>query len=449
VTGGEAPRHPAEPPPSLAAGRVRTVPELAAVLRWLRRRQAWARGAAPLTYRELAAATGWSYGCFSGYFRGTVLPPSDRFDMLIGLLGAGAVERSRLATVRDGVADRRDEPPAPLEPTRPAAELSAALLDAAPTGELLARIERDLRAIGARYTRTGPLSSAGRLMETLAQLDLLAERRLSEALRHDVDLLAGLTHRLLGHAHYDLANSAASYQHGRAALWHADRAGHRALQAHALDLLTGVAYRAAAAGTALRYAQQGLWHVHQNQGDVAAALLVGEARAHAALGDAPRAHRAVRAGERVFDNCEPDEISLAADVLRFNQPTYAFQAADLLLGIPGQEPLAERYARRSIDLHVRGGVPGPASPRYQAASYLTLAQCLVHRRDLTGAVNAIDGMPSLRPVDLIETVVLAARRVVLASGDLRRGTVIVDKLTERIGDVQSCSTVPAPGGAPR
>jgi hypothetical protein len=71
----------------------------------------------------------------------------------------------------------------------------------------------------------------------------------------------------------------------------------------------------------------------------------------------------------------------------------------------------------------------------------------VHRRDLTGAVDAIDGMPTLRPVDLIETVVLAARRVVLASGDLRRGTVVVDKLTERIGDVQSRSTVPAPRGA--
>ncbi|HEX4701728.1 MAG TPA: hypothetical protein VH352_06325, partial [Pseudonocardiaceae bacterium] len=126
TAGRTTPRHPAQPPTALSAGLVRTLSELAAVLRWLRRRQAWQRGAAPLTYRELAAATGWSYGCFSGYFRGTVLPPSDRFDTLIGLLGAGAVERSRLATVRDGVADRRDEPPAPLEPTRPAAELSAA-----------------------------------------------------------------------------------------------------------------------------------------------------------------------------------------------------------------------------------------------------------------------------------------------------------------------------------
>jgi hypothetical protein len=449
VTGGEAPGHPAQPPPSLAAGQVRTVPELAAVLRWLRRRQAWSRGAAPLTYRELAAATGWSYGCFSGYFRGTVLPPSDRFDTLIGLLGAGSPERARLATVRDGVADQRDEPPEPRDPVRPAAELSAALLDAAPTGELLARIERDLRAVGACYTRTGPLSCAGRLTETLSQLDLLAERRLTKAQRHDVDLLAGLTHRLLGHAHYDLANPAASYQHGRAALWHADRAGHRPLQAHALDLLTGVAYRVGAAGMALRYAQQGLWHVHQSQGDVAVALLVGEARARAALGDAPRAYRAVRAGERVFDTCAPDEISLAADVLRFNRPTHAFQAADLLLGSPGQEALAERYARRSIALHARGGVPGPASPRYQAAGHLTLAQCLVHRRDLTGAVDAIDAMPALRPADLIETVVLAARRVVLACGDLRRGKVVVDRLTERIGHVQPRSTVPAPGDARR
>lgn len=435
MSGGARPGHPADPPAALAAGRVRTVTELAEVLRWLRRRQAWARSTPPITYRELALATGWSYGSFSGYFRGTVLPPSDRFDTLTGLLGATPGERAHLATVRDAVADRRPDEPHQGQPPGMVsdAQLGAVLLDEAPTAELIARIDQDIRAVGSGYTHTGPLICGGRLAESLAALALLADRRLGRAARRDVDLLTGITHRLLGHVHYDLGNRVASYQHGRAALWHADRAGHPALQAHALDLLTGIAYRAGAPDAALRYASQGLWHVHRTEGEVAVALLIGEARAHAALGDARRAHRAVREGERVLEGCVSDEISRIADVLRFNRPIHAFQAADLLLGLPGQERTAERYARRSIDCRDETYTPGRASPRYQACCHLTLAQCLVHRRDLGGAAAAIGGMPDLRPVDMIQTVVLAARRVVTTLGDARRGAGIVDMLRDRVG----------------
>jgi hypothetical protein len=420
----------------LAAGQVRTVPELAEVLRWLRRRQAWTRGAAPVTYRELAAATGWSYGIFSGYFRGTVLPPSDRFDTLIRLLGATSTEQAQLATVRDGVADRRQcVPPEDPAETRPDDRLSFALLDAAPTGELLARIERELRSVGSCYIRSGPLACAGVLTETVARLDLLGERSLDRAARRDRDLLAGIAHRLLGHAHYDLGHPAASFAHGHAALRHAERAGHPALQAHALDLLTGVAHRAGAQEVALRYARQGLRHVHHDQGDVAVALLVGEARASAALGDRRRAYLAVREAEDVLDLCEPDEVSLTADVLRFNRPVYAFQAADLLVDMPGQASAAESYARRSIAAHDRGTTPGPSSARYQAVSFLTLARCLVHRHDLVGAADAVQGMPDLRPEDVIETVVLAAERVRTALADVRGGrpaAALVTALAERV-----------------
>jgi hypothetical protein len=421
---------PGHPPPP-AAGRVRTAAELAAVLRRLRRRHARARGTAPLTYRELAAATGWSYGSFSGYFRGTVLPPSDRFDTLVRLLGATPAEQAQLATARDGVADQRQCEPPGTDP-----HVGATLLDPAPTGELLARSERELRAVGSCYIRTGPLACAARLAEVVAQLDLLGDRNLTRPVRRDVDLLAGIAHRLLGHAHYDLGHPAASLTHGHAALRHAERAGHAALQAHALDLLTGVAHRAGADGASLRYARQGLGHVHHDRGDVAVALLVGEARASAALGDRQRAYQAVREAGRVLDTCEPDEVSLIADVLRFNRPVYAFQAADLFVDLPGQMSAAESYARTSIEAHAAGATPGPSSVRYQAVSYLTLAQCLVHRHDLAGAHEAVDGMPELRPGDLIETVLLAARRVVRALGDVpggRRGAAIIDTIAERVG----------------
>ncbi|MDG4786497.1 tetratricopeptide repeat protein [Micromonospora sp. WMMD1102] len=99
--------------------RVQTVAELAALLRHLRRREARLEGASPLTYRELAAKTGWSRGILGEYFAGRVLPPTDRFDILIRLLGATPGEQGALATARDRVEERR-RPAGPAEPVTPA-----------------------------------------------------------------------------------------------------------------------------------------------------------------------------------------------------------------------------------------------------------------------------------------------------------------------------------------
>jgi len=92
-----------------------TVPDLARLLRRLRRREARHRGGAELTYRELAAKTGWSLGIVAQYFSGKTLPPVDRFDVLIQLLGASPAEQGALATARDRVDEVRRSPgrPAP------------------------------------------------------------------------------------------------------------------------------------------------------------------------------------------------------------------------------------------------------------------------------------------------------------------------------------------------
>src|SRR5688572_6167427 len=85
----------------------RTAPDLARLLHQLRRREARRRGAQELTYRELAARTGWSLGIVAQYFSGKSVPPIDRFDVLIRLLGATASEQGNLATLRDRVAESR------------------------------------------------------------------------------------------------------------------------------------------------------------------------------------------------------------------------------------------------------------------------------------------------------------------------------------------------------
>lgn len=85
----------------------RTLPQLAQLLRRLHRRDARQRGTKARTYRELAAKTGWSHAMIAAYLRGTTLPPTDRFDELIALLGATPAERAHLARARDRVDELR------------------------------------------------------------------------------------------------------------------------------------------------------------------------------------------------------------------------------------------------------------------------------------------------------------------------------------------------------
>ncbi|MEV1017443.1 tetratricopeptide repeat protein [Micromonospora sp. NPDC049801] len=92
------------------AAAAQTLPDLAGLLRQLRRREARQQGETRLTYRQLAAKTGWSRGIIGEYFAGNVLPPPERFDALIRLLGASPTEQGVLATARDRIEERRRRP---------------------------------------------------------------------------------------------------------------------------------------------------------------------------------------------------------------------------------------------------------------------------------------------------------------------------------------------------
>lgn len=111
---------------SAAHGGIATLEDLARALRQLRRREARRQGQPELTYRELAAKTGWSVSIIGAYFTGKILPPTDRFDVLTALLGANAAEQGGLATARDRVAERRQvkAPPAAVAATRPPASVN-------------------------------------------------------------------------------------------------------------------------------------------------------------------------------------------------------------------------------------------------------------------------------------------------------------------------------------
>jgi tetratricopeptide (TPR) repeat protein/transcriptional regulator with XRE-family HTH domain len=114
-----------EPPGPLvsAAATVRTREDFAALLRELRRRHARSRQDSRLTYRELAARTGWSQTAIAEYFTARTLPPTERLDALLEVLSAIPAERRALATARDRVEEatrlaktRRAAPPLSTAP---------------------------------------------------------------------------------------------------------------------------------------------------------------------------------------------------------------------------------------------------------------------------------------------------------------------------------------------
>jgi tetratricopeptide (TPR) repeat protein len=118
--------------PAPAANQAQTLEELAALLRDLRRRHAREQRDSRLTYRELAQRTGWSQAAIAEYFTARTLPPTDRFDALIEVLGAGPAERRALADARDRVEENQRRakggrtagrtPPAPRSGPAPSGE---------------------------------------------------------------------------------------------------------------------------------------------------------------------------------------------------------------------------------------------------------------------------------------------------------------------------------------
>ncbi len=104
-----------------AAAAARDVADIAGLLRDLRRRHARQQFDSQLTYREIAAKTGWSQAAIAEYFSGRTLPPTVRLDGLASLLGASAAEQSALGTARDRVEERRRGAAAPVGGVAPVA----------------------------------------------------------------------------------------------------------------------------------------------------------------------------------------------------------------------------------------------------------------------------------------------------------------------------------------
>lgn len=89
------------------AASVTSLDRLSLLLRHLKRREARRSGGRELTHRQIAARAGWSPVSVTYYLSGAVLPPIDRFDSLVRLLGASPAEHAALVAARDRVEEQR------------------------------------------------------------------------------------------------------------------------------------------------------------------------------------------------------------------------------------------------------------------------------------------------------------------------------------------------------
>ena len=109
-----------------AAEQAGSLEDLAGLLRAMRRRHTRQSRDSALTYRELAQRTGWSRSAIAEYFTARTLPPADRFDALLTVLGALPGELRALADARDRVEEGRRlaahvgrvSPPSDIAPRR-------------------------------------------------------------------------------------------------------------------------------------------------------------------------------------------------------------------------------------------------------------------------------------------------------------------------------------------
>lgn len=176
----------------------------------------------------------------------------------------------------------------------------------------------------------------------------------------------------------------------------AQASGNRVLGAHVLAGMSDQATQLGFPEEGLRLAQAGRHGLRGLDAPAATTdLLVLEARAYAAMGNAMSAVHAIDDTERMFDRINPDD---EAEWARFIDEAYITgEIANSLRDLRDSDN-AERFAAQSIAACRRQG-----RARRASLSYATLAASHVERRDMEAAADAASrsldlasGVPSIR-----------------------------------------------------
>ncbi|MDT0345851.1 hypothetical protein [Streptomyces litchfieldiae] len=332
-------------------------------------------------------------------------------------------------------------PPLPSAPAIDEMEIRMTARDAADhAGEAAAQalpdltidqIEDDVRGLARRYPSTSPLDSYQRGRELLRLAQAMLDRTQRPRQRERLYLQAGATAALMASASFDLGSLSPAVQLARTAALYGEVIDHGPLQAYAHGALAYLAYWDGRPTDAVRLvatAQQ-----FGGLGDTAGVRLATiAARAHAHLGNADAARRAIRAAGECDSGVRDDLHDDVGGEFGMPLARAAMSAATtylLLCDAPG----AEETASHVLDL--MDAQPSQEQPGLRGKAAVDLARARVLRGELDGALAAVEPVFTLngswRTLGLVQRMV--GLRADLTSGGLA-GATAARELGQRVED---------------
>ena len=276
--------------------------------------------------------------------------------------------------------------------------------------ETVDQLTDEVRRLATAYPREPLPALLGDLVALQDVVFRLLEGRQRPNLTRDLYLLAGIASGMLAKASHDLGNPHAAMTQARAAYVCADNAGHHGLCTWVRGLQSLVAYWAGWPHEAVHYAQLGAELTDAVSSTAAAWLPALEARARAALGDAPGARDAVARADAARDRVVLDDLDQLGGLLSFVRVRQLYYAAEAMVLVTDEPERAERMASDAVAAFEQAG-PSDWAFGDEAGARSGLALARARRGELEGAGQALRPVFDLPAEQRIHGIVTSALRV--------------------------------------
>ncbi|MCJ1677891.1 hypothetical protein MTF65_11155 [Streptomyces sp. APSN-46.1] len=280
--------------------------------------------------------------------------------------------------------------------------------------ETLDHIHEEVARIARAYPRVPLHDILGDLVEVQdLTFPVLEANRASPAQSRDLHLYAAMSAGMLAKASHDLADPRAAMMQAPAAYVYADKAGHGRMCAWTRGLQSLISYWAGRPADAAAYAARGSASLTVPAGTVTVWLASLEARAHAVLGEAQKAHEAVRKATEVRDTAESDDLDEVGGIFVFPRPRQAYYGVEAAVLLGEATGDVERDAVEAVRAYRTAKSEAPDEWAFgdEAGACTNLAIVRIGRGDVEGASEAVQPVLELPPSQHNAGIVISARRV--------------------------------------
>jgi hypothetical protein len=282
--------------------------------------------------------------------------------------------------------------------------------------EAVEQLQDDTQHLATAYPQQPLVEILGDIAMTHDNIFRVLEHRHRPAESRHLYLLAGAVSGMLAKASHDMGDANGALTHARAGFLCAEHADHDGLRAWVKGLQSLIAYWAKRPNDSLRYAQDGTVFAKRSGSTTSVWLSVNEARAWAALGNAPAARAAIAQAEDASEQTRTDDLDHLGGICTFGRSRQLYYAADALALLPAEADAAEHYSTLALDAY-----GDPAAPDWsfsdQAGSAADLAVARILRNEIEGAAEALAPVLDLPPAQRINGIMASVERVQEALGE--------------------------------